>query len=96
MPAPAPHLTSAGRCSDCGVHAMPAGDGDLKVCPHCYALLWHADYSTHERQRKAEALERATARAIEQKRRRQAIIDERIRVRREAEKTKAEIADEQL
>jgi hypothetical protein len=31
-----------------------AGDGQLKVCPKCYAMLWHEDYSAEERRIRAE------------------------------------------
>ena len=41
LPAPAPHLTKDGCCSDCSVQAVLAGGGELKVCPQCHALLWH-------------------------------------------------------
>ena len=53
-PADAPHLTRKRTCSDCHVEAVEAGDGQLLVCPRCYALLWHRDWSAEERKRKAE------------------------------------------
>jgi hypothetical protein len=91
LPAPAPHLTKVGRCSDCGVTAMPAANGDMKVCPHCYALLWARDYSEENRRRKEE--ERAAAREREHERRvqRQAIIDEKARMRKLSEQAAKEI-----
>jgi hypothetical protein len=59
---PAPVLTKHGRCGDCNATAIVAGNGDLKVCPHCHALLWHKDWSGEMRQRKeAEAAARAAA-----------------------------------
>jgi len=56
---PAPHLTENGRCSDCGVSAMPAAGGEMKVCPACYGLLWHRDIEAHERKLAAAIVERA-------------------------------------
>jgi hypothetical protein len=53
-PADAPHLTRKHTCSDCGVEAIEAGDGDLIVCPQCFGLLWHRDWDAAERKRKAE------------------------------------------
>jgi hypothetical protein len=46
---PAPRLTKDGCCSDCSVQAMLAGEGELKVCPQCHALLLHVDWSVEER-----------------------------------------------
>jgi len=51
---PAPHLTSAGSCSDCGRKAVTAADNML-VCPECFALLRHEDY-TAELRRKQELI----------------------------------------
>jgi len=50
-----PHLTSRGACSDCRIPAIVAGDGDLKICPRCYALLWHRDYMGEQRRLRQEA-----------------------------------------
>jgi hypothetical protein len=58
---PAPVLTKHGRCSDCNTTAVWAGDHDLKVCPDCFALLWHEDWSAEERLRRQEAAARAAA-----------------------------------
>jgi hypothetical protein len=52
---PAPHLMGNGCCSECRIRAMPAGNGDLKVCPECHGLLWHADWGGQERLRRQEA-----------------------------------------
>jgi hypothetical protein len=49
---PAPHLTKDGRCSDCSVQAVLAGGDELKVCPQCYALLWHVEWSVEERRQR--------------------------------------------
>jgi uncharacterized Zn finger protein (UPF0148 family) len=62
---PAPHLTSDNRCSACNVRPMPL-DG-MKVCPNCYAMLWHADWATAERKRRDEL--KAQREAAEQARR---------------------------
>jgi hypothetical protein len=67
---PAPFLTSDGRCSDCNVKGRPAGERDLIVCPRCYALLWHADWSAEMRQKRAEAAAIAEVERAEIKRRR--------------------------
>jgi hypothetical protein len=53
LPPPAPYLRS-GLCSDCGVEAVIAGDGEMKICPRCWALLWHRDYREEDRRRRAE------------------------------------------
>jgi hypothetical protein len=53
-PPPAPHLTSDNLCSACRVRPLSLRGGDLKVCPSCYALLWHADWSAAENERKAQ------------------------------------------
>jgi hypothetical protein len=58
---PAAHLTKHDCCSDCNVPAVLAGNGDLKVCPQCYSLLWHHDWSVEERQRRREAAAAAKA-----------------------------------
>jgi len=55
----APHLTIENTCSECRVRPMPSPAG--KVCPNCYALLWHEDYSAAERQRKHELTAQHTA-----------------------------------
>jgi uncharacterized Zn finger protein (UPF0148 family) len=41
-------------CSDCGAKAIVAGDGDLEICPKCYALLWHKDYGDEQRRLRRE------------------------------------------
>jgi len=55
----APHLTSRGACSDCHIPAIVAGNGDLKVCPRCHAVLWHRDYMGEQRRLKQEAYKAA-------------------------------------
>lgn len=59
----APRLTSRGACSECHVPAVVAGDGDIKICPKCYAMLWHRDYIGEERQRRQEAARLAASAA---------------------------------
>lgn len=44
MTEPAPFLTNADRCSDCRVQAISAAKDEMKVCPKCFAVLWHIDY----------------------------------------------------
>jgi hypothetical protein len=56
MPAPAPTLTDDWKCSDCGVKSVTAAGGDLRVCPKCYSVLWHVDWSEEGRRKKEEAL----------------------------------------
>lgn len=56
---PAPTL-SGGMCSDCRVPVMAAGDGEYRICPKCYAVLWHKDWAAEFRIREKErASERA-------------------------------------
>lgn len=62
---PAPILTKSGCCSRCQVPAILAGDRDLKVCPQCYALLWHVDYSEEVRAKREAAAVLAAARKRE-------------------------------
>ena len=83
---PAPHLTSRGICSDCRVPAVLAGNGDLKVCPRCHALLWHRDYMGEQRRLKQEAAKTAAeAAAI-----RRAEKETQRRLERESSKAPAE------
>jgi hypothetical protein len=91
LPAPAPHLNKAGRCSDCGVQAMPAANGNMKVCPHCYALLWARDYSEEDRRRREEEKAAARERELERKVKHQAAIDEKARMRKLSEAAAKEI-----
>jgi uncharacterized Zn finger protein (UPF0148 family) len=50
---PAPYLLRQ-KCSDCGVAMALAGNGDLGVCPKCYALLWHKDFGEEVRRLRRE------------------------------------------
>ena len=63
LPPPAPRLTKDDCCSDCGVQSIWAGDGELKVCPKCWALLWHLDWGAAERRRLQLTASRWRARA---------------------------------
>jgi hypothetical protein len=56
MPAVAPYLLM-GHCSDCGLEPIVCGDGDIKVCPKCYSLLWHRDFGEELRRKRLEAAE---------------------------------------
>jgi hypothetical protein len=53
MTTPAPALTAKGDCSECKVLAVVAAEGQMKVCPRCFALLWHRDWSKEEAARSA-------------------------------------------
>ena len=66
-PPPAPAMTRHGLCSDCAVPAIWAADGDMRVCPKCYALLWRKDYSVEMRQKKLAAMEVARQREAERR-----------------------------
>lgn len=67
LPPPAPQITRSGLCSDCAVQAVWAADGDMRVCPKCYALLWRKDYSAEIRQKKLAAMEIARQREAERR-----------------------------
>jgi len=56
LPAAAPYLMM-GLCSDCRVAPDLLAGGDLKVCPECYALLWHRDFAVDNRRRQFERAE---------------------------------------
>ena len=77
LPPMAPHLTKHGRCSDCNATAVVAGGGELKVCPHCFCLLWHRDWGAEERRVKAEQAAINKAANAEMKRLRQEAHDKR-------------------
>jgi hypothetical protein len=66
LPPPAPFMAN-GLCSDCVVEPVIAGEGDLKVCPKCHAVLWSRYSSDELRQRKAELLAAAKARETERR-----------------------------
>ena len=80
----AAQLTSHERCSDCNVKAVWAGERrELRVCPNCYSLLWHFDWSeaarlARERHRAEMAAHEEEVRALRQK-----LKDERQERRRE-------------
>ena len=63
---PAPKLFGQNHdlCSDCHVPFVWAGDENYKVCPKCYAVLWHTNWAYHEqvaRERKRAEEKRAAA-----------------------------------
>ena len=69
--APAPHLTGKGRCSDCDVTAVIAAEGDVKVCPKCFGVLWKRDLEAERKKAQAqETIRIATAMKAEEARRR--------------------------
>jgi hypothetical protein len=60
---PAPTMLKNWRCSACNVPSQVIADGEMRICPQCYALLWHQDYSAEARRaREAKALEAELAR----------------------------------
>lgn len=61
--APAPHLTVGNLCSECHVRPVWAAGQDMKVCPNCYALLWHIDWDAEAKAQRAKAAEEARMRA---------------------------------
>jgi hypothetical protein len=52
---PAPTLLKNWRCSDCNMPSQVIADGNMRICPQCYALLWHTDWSAEARRVRAEA-----------------------------------------
>ena len=50
-PPAAPFLTAADLCSDCKVKPVTLDRGAMRVCPNCFALLWHANSGTEESRR---------------------------------------------
>ena len=83
--APAPHLTKLDRCSGCNVHAIEAADGDMKVCPVCFAVLWHRDYAAEDYARRAIERREAHARGQIKKAQRQQQREARIQQQLKAE-----------
>jgi hypothetical protein len=77
---PAPHLTSAGSCSYCGCKAITAANNML-VCPECFALLRHEDYSA-ELRRKQELINQKIKETRERNRQLDAERKDRIREER--------------
>jgi hypothetical protein len=75
--APAPYLDGRSMCSECHIRALTLANGELKVCPRCFAVLWHADYSEEFRHQRMERERINAERRAEQKR----IQDERIQAR---------------
>jgi hypothetical protein len=58
---PEPHLTKSGCCSECKMRSLLIADGDLRICPKCFALLWHANWSANEHRARATAIAAAEA-----------------------------------
>ena len=58
---PAPFLMF-GLCNECQVVPILAGENDLKVCPKCYALLWHQDFTYAYRVKQLRERERESLR----------------------------------
>ena len=89
---PAPHLTSAGFCSDCGDKAITAADNML-VCPECFALLRHEDYSA-ELRRKQELISQKMKETRE--RNRQLDLERKQRIKEERQQIQKMITTEEL
>ena len=71
-PPAAPFLTAADLCSDCKVKPVTLDRGAMRVCPNCFALLWHANSGTEESRRAAARkllVDRAEAASRERTRR---------------------------
>ena len=60
----APYMLKNGTCSDCEQKFITAGNGDYKICPKCYAVLWHTDFGLEERRLRGIAA--AAAKAMQQ------------------------------
>jgi len=73
MTDPAPYL-NGDLCSDCGVNVLAIADGEMLICPRCYALLWHPNWAQDE-------AARAFARTAELRAQRLAAKAERERIR---------------
>jgi hypothetical protein len=85
--APAPHLTGAGFCSDCGAKAITATNNML-VCPECFALLRHEDYSA-ELRRKQELISQKMKETRE--RNRQLDLERKARIAEERKQLREQI-----
>ena len=47
-PPAAPFLTAADLCSHCKVKPITLDGGAMRVCPNCFALLWHVNSGVEE------------------------------------------------
>jgi hypothetical protein len=89
---PAPHLTSAGFCSNCGAKAITAADNML-VCSKCFALLRHEDYSA-ELRRKQELISQKMKETRE--RNKQLDLERKARINEERRQTREQITADRL
>ena len=89
---PAPHLTSVGSCSYCGCKAITAANNML-VCPECFALLRHEDYSA-ELRRKQELISQKMKETRE--RNRQLDLERKARINEERRQMREQINAEHL
>ena len=78
---PAPWMDHDERCSDCGVKAVPAGEGLYKVCPRCFSVLWSLDRSAEHRAARAAAQAAAIDARAEAAIRRKEIFERKQRLR---------------
>jgi hypothetical protein len=95
---PAPILLKNWRCSECNVPSILIANGDLRICPRCYALLWHQDWSAEARKARSDAAlaaeyARLEVRAQKEDTRREL---ERQKRQRHAERTKIGLSAEGL
>lgn len=87
----APFLKDNNRCSDCGVAAQTIANGEMKICPKCYGLLWRADQTEsmlREAERTAKRLQQQSINALKRR--------ELVEARRIARKANAEKEAEQM
>jgi ribosome-binding protein aMBF1 (putative translation factor) len=80
---PAPFLTKEGRCSECGVKPLILANSELLVCPRCYAVLWHRDYTAELKRKRLAAEAAAREQAAEAKAKREQEKQERLQRRQE-------------
>lgn len=80
MTPPAPHLKND-RCSDCGAKAISAASGEMRICPTCFAVLWHCEDKTNPRAVELAAQQRRLRAERDRKRqeRRAAYLDSKER-----------------
>ena len=64
VPLPAAYMRG-GLCSECLLEPLLCGEGDLKVCPRCYTLLWHKDFAAQLRRELVQKVAQEKARALQ-------------------------------
>jgi hypothetical protein len=81
--AAAPYLDGRSMCSECQVKPRPLANGEMKVCPRCYSVLWHADVSEELRRKRQEQEAINAERRAEQKPKKQEQLEARLAKGRE-------------